>query len=322
MKDLEKRLLKACMGGIKAGIRTGWWISKMMLPITLGVAFLKWFGVIGYLTDWLSPLFKYIGLTGEGVLVFITSIFASLYGAIAVIATLDMDYRSVTILAVMGLLCHNLIIETVIQRKAGARAWPMVALRIGAAIFAAGVLNLILPMDYSGTLILDHIAAMPEANSVGEVISGWALSMIQLLPFMFALILSLNILQHMLREFSLVEVLTRPVAPLMKLMGLPRETSLLWIVMNTLGLAYGGSVLIEEIGHGEIGKRSAKLLNTHIALTHSLVEDTFLFLAIGVGLFWLVVPRLLLSIVAVWVQRGYYEWSDRKRNITATCSIQ
>lgn len=312
MQQVALRTKQAAIRGVKAGVRTGLWISRMMLPITLGVAMLKYLGVIGVMTEYLTPVFKYIGLTGEGVLVFLTSIFASLYAAIAVIATLDLDFRMVTILAVMGLICHNLIIETVIQRKAGADGVSMVVLRIVSALLAAGVLNLIIPADYTGNLVLSHITTSENATTMGEMLWGWGRSMLELLPMMFALILSLNILQQILREFGLIEKLTRPLSPLMKVMGLPTQTSFLWVVMNSLGLAYGGAVLIAEISSNEIPQRDAKLLNTHIALNHSTLEDTFLFLAIGMGLGWLLIPRLLLAIAAVWGQRLYYKLKDRR----------
>lgn len=312
MQQVALRTKQAAIRGVKAGVRTGLWISRMMLPITLGVAMLKYLGVIGVMTEYLTPVFKYIGLTGEGVLVFLTSIFASLYAAIAVIATLDLDFRMVTILAVMGLICHNLIIETVIQRKAGADGVSMVVLRIASALLAAWVLNLIIPADYTGNLVLSHITTSENATTMGEMLWGWGRSMLELLPMMFALILSLNILQQILREFGLIEKLTRPLSSLMKVMGLPTQTSFLWVVMNSLGLAYGGAVLIAEISSNEIPQRDAKLLNTHIALNHSTLEDTFLFLAIGMGLGWLLIPRLLLAIAAVWGQRLYYKLKDRR----------
>lgn len=322
VNSIGSRCVCCAERGLRAGLRTFFWIAKMMVPITLAVALLRWAGVIELVSTWLTPIFKYIGLTGEGVVVFLTSIFASIYAAIAVIATLDLDFRSVTILAVMSLICHNLIIETVIQRKAGATAWHMVVLRIGAALLSAAALNLILPADYSGNLILnfsnsstatDATAALhnASANSALSLDWGalpavgwaWCKSMAELLPYMLLLILLLNVLQQILREFSLIDRLTQPLRPVMTVIGLPHQTSFLWVVMNTLGLAYGGSVLISEIERGEITPRNASLLNTHIALSHSIVEDTFLFAALGIGLGWLLVPRLLLAIAAVWCQR-------------------
>lgn len=297
------RILKECLfGGFKNGLKTWWWISKMTVGITFAVAILKWAGVITVLSEWLTPLFKHIGLTGEGVLVFLTGAFSSLYSVIAVIATLSVDYRSATILAVMGLICHNMIVETIIQKKAGGNAYFIVGLRIFAALFCAWLLNMILPTDYTGNLIIERVN-LQQGVSLGVELKEWGLQMLTLLPYMFLLIVALNVLQQVLKRFDLIKYLIMPLAPLMAIFGLSRKSSFLWIVLNTLGLAYGGAVLISEVENGEVEKTDAKLLNTHAALNHSLLEDSFLFAAIGLNVFWLVVPRVILATGAVWLHR-------------------
>lgn len=311
MLKVAKDKLQICvLGGLKKGLKTGWWMTKMMLPITLTMAILKWIGAIDLMSQWLAPLFKLFGLTAEGVLVFITACFSSLYAAIAAMATLSIDYRSATILAVMGLICHNLIVETIIQRKAGSTAWFIIVLRITTALIAALALNAILPTDYSGTLMITA-ANISDGTFIGAL-TDWGSGMLNLIPMMFCLIVALNILQAILREFNLIRYFTIPLLPLMKIFGLSRDSSFLWIVLNTLGLAYGGSVLITEVENEEIPLNEAKLLNTHAALNHSLLEDSFLFAAIGVGLFWLIVPRVLLAIIAVWIQRGFYKIKEKQ----------
>lgn len=296
--------LKSCaIGGLTKGLRTALWMAKMMIPITLGMSLLKWGGAIDLLSEWLAPAFKFMGLTAEGVLVFITACLSNLYSAIAVIATLNIDYRSATILAVMGLICHNLIVETVIQRKAGSAAWYIVTLRITTAIVAAWTLNTILPVNYNGTLILETLNS--NDTTIVAILRDWMWSMAKLLPMMFALIITLNVLQQILREFRLIHYLTIPLLPLMKVFGLSKNSSFLWIVLNTLGLAYGGAVLINEVQSQEISTPDAKLLNTHAAINHSLLEDTILFAAMGLSVFWLIVPRVVLAIVAVWGEKLY-----------------
>lgn len=298
---MRERLQSSVKAGAKNGVKTGWWIVKMMVPITLGVAILKWAGVISVISDFLAPAFGYMGLSGDAVVIFITNALSPLYSGIALIATLDIDYRAATILAVMGLICHNLIVETVIQRKAGSSAVYIVILRIGAAIVAGVGLNYMLPADYSGSLIVE-----PQIQAVGFLgsMQQWGVGIAQMIPLMFALIVALNILQQLLREFKLIDMLTIPVQPIVRALGLDHQTSFLWIVLNTLGLAYGGSVMIAELENGEIPRSSAKLLNTHVAITHSLLEDTLIFVAIGLSAFWLIVPRVLLSFAAVWCERG------------------
>lgn len=273
-----------------------------MIPITFGVALLKWAGAIGWLSDWLSPAFLHIGLSGDAVVVFLTNALSPLYSGIALIATLDIDYRSATILAVMGLICHNMIVETLIQRRAGANGAFIAILRVGTALLAGFGLNALLPVHYSGSLIVDS-----QVAAVGflGIMEQWGMGMLKMVPLMLVLIVALNILQQLLREFKLIDMLTIPVQPIVAFFGLKRECSFLWIVLNSLGLAYGGAVLITEIENGDISRPSARLLNTHVAITHSLLEDTIIFAAMGLSLFWLIVPRLLLSFISVWGERLY-----------------
>lgn len=298
------RLKLSAEKGARAGIKTWWWIARMTVVTTLIVVLLQWAGVIAVIGEWLAPAFGSIGLGGEAVVVFVTNALSPLYSGIAVIATLNLDYRSAMILAVMGLICHNLIVETVIQRKAGASAWKMALLRIGAAIVVGLALNVLLPTDYSGKLVVE--SAEPSDGTFTSTIAHWAMSMAWMIPMMAIIIVVLNVLQQTLREFRLLDKLAIPFAPLMAIFGLKRQSTFLWLVLNTLGLAYGGAVMIAEREAGEIEPKEAKLLNTHVAISHSLLEDTLIYVAIGLSLFWLLVPRLVLAILAVWMQRLYY----------------
>ena len=94
-------------------------------------------------------------------------------------------------------------------------------------------------------------------------------------------------------------------APLMKLMGLSRESSFLWFVAQTVGLTYGSAVLLEELEENNLPQKDVNLLNYHIAINHSLLEDTSLFWVMGVPLFWITIPRILLAIAFVWLVRLY-----------------
>jgi hypothetical protein len=88
--------------------------------------------------------------------------------------------------------------------------------------------------------------------------------------------------------------------PLMRLFGLPLQSSFMWLVANVVGLAWGSAILVEYVKSGKVNKYEANLLNHHIAVSHSLLEDTLLFMAIGVNVFWITFPRIFLAIVVVW----------------------
>jgi len=108
----------------------------------------------------------------------------------------------------------------------------------------------------------------------------------------------------LLEEFRIMDLLSRIFAPVMGFMGLSRNCSFLWLVANIIGLTYGGAVLIEQVEEGNLSLKEARMLNNHLAISHSLLEDTMVFVVIGVPLFWVTVPRIALAIVVVWVIKG------------------
>lgn len=119
------------------------------------------------------------------------------------------------------------------------------------------------------------------------------------------LVMGLMVLQKVMEEFGVVGWLSRTLWPALWLLGLPRGTAFLWITANTLGLAYGGAVLLEETRAGKLPKEDVDLLNRSIAVCHSLLEDTLLFVAIGAWALWITLPRLALAAAAAW---GYRAW--------------
>ena len=97
----------------------------------------------------------------------------------------------------------------------------------------------------------------------------------------------------------------------MKFFGLAPKTSFLWIVANTLGLAYGAAVMIDETNSGKVSKKEVDLLNTHISVSHSNFEDLFLLSAIGATWYVLLISRWIISFILVWELRFEYYLKDK-----------
>lgn len=297
------KLRTAVFSSFKPAIKTVIWLMKLMLPITLGVSILDYMGVIVIISDFTEPLFKLMGLSGEAAIIFITSSFASIYAAIGVMAGFNFTIRDVTIMTTMCLICHNLIIETKIQHKAGSSWGYIIFIRIFFGLLSGYLLNLIIPQSLGGTLLMP--SAITQPTSWYEVFLIWSKTILPLVAKVLLFVSSLNVLQGILKEFNLIGKILTPLKPFMSIMGLPHSTTFLWIVANTLGLAYGGMVISKELSKGEISHKDAHLLNTSIALNHSMLEDSLLFMALGVAVWWVLIPRLILAIFLTWCERLY-----------------
>jgi hypothetical protein len=299
-KTFGKRFQNAITGALPSALRTAWWLIRLTVCVSFAVTMLSYFGVVEWFSKLVTPLFTHLGLTGESALAYITGYFVNIYGAIAVVTTLDLSFRAITIIAVMCLCSHNMILETAVQKKTGSSVVRMCIVRTVAAFVAAIILNYFMPESTEMTTNAEPVAA---SNNLIEVLEAWGIKILWLMLRMATFVVSLNIIQRILKEFGVMTILSKIFSPLLIIFGLPAKTTFLWIVANTLGLAYGAAVMIEETEQGRLTKIESDLLNHHIAISHSNLEDLLLFVAIGASFWWLFIVRLLLAFIVVWLRR-------------------
>lgn len=300
MNIILKRLQNCVISAIPASLKTSFWLLKIMLPISLGVRILDYSGVLEHLSVYLHPLFQLIGLPGHLAIVLVTSIFVPLYASIAVMSSLSMTIREATLLSAMCLIAHNLLVECAVTKKTGSSFTGMFILRIAMAFAIAYTLNYILPIDNTPFILSLEII---QYNSLWDVIKYWGYSSLSLILILISILTCLMILQRILIEFNLMTKITRPLAPFMLLFGLPKHSSILWIVGNVIGLAYGGAIMIDMLEKGEVTKEESNLVNYHFAMSHSLLEDSILFATIGVYILPIIVMRIIFAFVVVWLKR-------------------
>lgn len=315
MTNTPFRIKKAIASALPKAKKTTLWLLKIIIPISLGVAILHYIGVVEVIAHFLAPVFSIIGLPGEAAIVFITSVFLSLYAPIAIIATLPLDARDITILAVMCLIAHNMIVETAVQSRTGSSYWRMFLIRIVSAFVAAYFLNLLLPED---TETSELVGKSLEFDSFWAMLADWGVGTLWLIVKVLLIITGLMILQEILKEFKILDIISKTLNPLMSAMGLPKSTSFLWFVAHILGLTYGSVVMIDSFENNELNKRDADLLNHHIAVNHSTLEDTLLFAAIGVPVLWMIIPRFLLAIIIVWFVRFLQHIAQKRARLSCS----
>ena len=296
---MNKPLTDPIRRALKPALKTALWLISIMVPVSFAVTLLQHWGVLDYIAYTLEPVCRLFGLRGEAALVIVTTALMNIYSGIAVIQSIPFTAREICIMALMGLIAHNLIVETLVQMKTGSAGWRMVCLRLTGAAIGGLFLNRVLPEN--NTVAMHGMASghLPFL----ELMQNWFTGTLWITFKLICIVVSLNILQRILEEFGAMNKLARWIAPLLRPMGLSANTAFLWIVANVVGLAYGAAVLIEHRKENKISASDADLLNHHIALSHSLLEDTTLYLAIGVGLGWITLPRIALAIIAVWVAR-------------------
>ncbi len=304
----HKERIMACVKEVLPGAtKTCIWIVKITVAVSFAILFLKYFNILPYFSEFISPLFNHIGLPGEAALAFVSGYFVNVYAAISAAVAVDLDTRALTILGVMTLCAHNMITETAVQKKTGSSAVRIVIVRTFMAFALAYGLNMILPGE-----VMTGTAGEGEIHlPFWTMFKDWLVSTIGLVVKMTVLIFSLSIMQKLLAEYGVIRLMAKGLHPVLAIFGLPAKTAFLWIVANILGLAYGAAVMIEESKSGKISKRDIDLLNTHIGISHSNFEDLFLVSSIGGVWYIILLARWVGSFILVWEQRLEYYLMDK-----------
>lgn len=301
-KEIFWRIIRLFRKAFLPATKTTLWLLKIMIPISLAVRLLQYYGVIEWLAQYLNPVFQYMGLPGASAIAFLTGAAVTTYACLAVMLSMELTLRHATIIAIMVLICHALPMECAVVKKVGSKPFKMGILRIIGAFIAAFYLNLILPdmpQAFTAMPVRENIA------SVWEVIELWAWASLKLCLMIYGLIYGLMVLQRVLDKFGIMRWLTRPLRPLMLFFGLPENASYLWLVGNVLGISYGSAMMLDLEERGEITSEEANEVNYHLIMNHSMLEDTLVFVAAGISAFWILSTRILFAFLLVWSRKLY-----------------
>ena len=283
-----------------SALKTIWWLTKIMALLSFAIMLLQYVGVIEWISYWLTPIFSHFGLPGEAALAYVSGYFVNCYSAIAVMTTLDLSTRAATILSVMVLCSHNMILETTVQHKTGSSVVKIVAIRTLSAFILGWVLNKIMPGSFEASSMTNNVQ---EELTFMIMLKDWALRTAKNIALMAVIVYLLTVLQKILTEYGIIEYISRFLKPVMRFFGLSPKCAFLWLVSNTLGLAYGAGIMIEEAEKGETTKEDNDLLNCHIGISHSNLEDLLLFTAAGGAYLWMLLSRWCMSLIWVWFFR-------------------
>ena len=264
---------------LSPAVTTTAWLLRIMLPVSLAVTILQYYGVVDTISHILDPAFHFIGLPGRASVAFVTAASVTTYAGIAVMTSLDLTIREASILSAMALLCHALPMESAVVGKVGSRPLLMAAIRIVAAFTAAFVLNMLLP-EMSGHLMPSPAAPLPP-TSLSGVLVRWLLTSVRLGCMIFLIIYLLMVIQRVLDRYN----------------ALP------WLVGNVLGISYGAAVMTEMMRTGRISRHEADEANYHLIMNHSMIEDTLVYAALGIPPALILSVRIVFALIVVWTRK-------------------
>jgi hypothetical protein len=313
-----RRLYAPATTGVQRGIKSYFWLLKILIPISFVTALLEYAGWIQRLDFILQPLMAYLNLPAAAALPILLGMLTGIYGCIAAMAVLPLSVSEMTVIAVFVLIAHNLLQEGIIQAKSGIGFVRTTGTRLLVAVITAKAVAQCLPLEPGKTASV--LTGLDTVPSLTHFIQNWGLDMLVLCIKILFILLGIMILIEMMKAFNIIDRLVRWLSPVLRLMGLEKEAGVLWLTGILLGLSYGGAVIVEQAQELQLTPEQIEKLHLSIGINHSVIEDPLVFLSLGLNPFWMWVPRLIAAILSVYIAGVWFKLKqalERKKNPAA-----
>lgn len=295
------QLLKIAQELLKDAASATLELCKVMIPTLILVKVLQEMGLIDYLAWPLKPVMGLLGLPAEMGLVWATAIINNIYTGMVVLASLIGDTplttAQATVLGVLMLVAHAIPVECAIVRKSGARFFFQAITRLVGAFLFGWLLNTI--YTATGTLQGPATLLFQADPTTDPSLMNWAISQAKNVGSVFFIILALLVMMRILHATGIIELMNRILRPVLNLIGIGPKASAITVIGLTMGLSYGGGLIINESRNGSVGKQDIFYSLTLMGLSHSLIEDTLLIMLIGGHISGVLWGRLIFSIIAM-----------------------
>ena len=300
LKETSNRIIKKWFAACSV-------FFKIMIPVSLIIKILEETGLMQYVGYALSPLMQPLGLPGEMGLVWAATMLSNIYGGLLSLSSLQpeggMTVAQITTLSSLMLFAHTFLIEIPICVKAGCRFLPIFLIRfVSAYLFA--FLTAQICMRFS---LCDSPVSAIHFTETSSSWVGWAIGEVKKYVSIALIVLSLVVLLELLERIGFLRLLEKVLSPVVGFIGISPKVIPITIIGMTLGLAYGGGLIVAESKEKPIEKRDIFLSFAFLSLFHSIIEDHLLMIGIGANAFFVFVLRFVFSVVAMLLIKYLYD---------------
>lgn len=299
--------------GLKHGLSLSWTLGKIVFPITIAVTILQYTPILPWFIDLVAPLMRLIGLPGEAAMPLVLGNALNLYAGIGAIVSFEFTVKEVFIMAMMLSFSHNLFIESAVASRVGVSWWLISSIRVALAIISAIIINLI----WSGG---SEIAQYGFINAPTVFLDNWAAiflhglktATIAVVQLSFV-ILPLMVIMQFLRELGWLTFLSKLFAPFTKFLGMKENTSFTLVTGITIGLAFGAGVMIQAVEEDGVSRKDMMLALIFLVTCHAVIEDTVIFIPLGISVWPLLVIRFTLAVIITLIVSLIWRALERRR---------
>jgi len=293
-------------------------LLKVTIPAIILTKILEELGLIVYIGKVLDPVMGLMGLPGELALVWATAILTTPYGGIGVYAalapSLNLTVADVTVLASIMLIAHSLPVELSITKKAGAGIIPMALIRLLGGLLYGILLNAVCS---SAGIWKDTPIMLFKAGPQEQTIFQWALGQSFNILMICVVIFFVLLIMRILKAVGLFRLLEYLLKPLLPLFGMSHRAAPVTVVGMILGIAYGGALIIKETTAGKMDSREVFNSLALMSLSHGLIEDTLVMMALGAKLGGILWGRLLFSLLFIYLMNRVLGYMHERKTISS-----
>jgi hypothetical protein len=309
-------LLGSLKRGLLVGLKTTWTLGKIIFPITLIVAVLQYTPILPWIINLISPLMKLIGLSGDAAIPLVLGNILNLYAAIGAILTLHFSVKEVFMLALMLSFSHNLLVESSVAVKTGVKLWVVLTTRLGLAIISALIINLV----WHGGGVTAHYGLIDTTSNNPDGITAIIIAAVKKAILgilqLAIIVIPLMVVIQFLKDIQWLQKFSKKMAPVTRVLGMKENTSTTLAAGIFFGLAYGAGVMIQAVKEDGVSKRDLTLAFLFLFASHAIVEDTLIFIPLGIPVWPLLLIRLGVAIVLtlivgnIWRSSGLVKGKD------------
>ncbi len=298
-------------------------LYKIMIPISIVVKLLQYFGLITLFGEALAPLMQIIGLPGTCGIVWATTMITNIYGGMIAFYSLaissSLTTAQVSILCSLMLMAHALPIELQIAHKAGCRLWVMFLIRFGFGILTGITMYQLLHI--TDLFQEPNVVQWKPETIVNPTLAEWILGEIKKYIIVFFVVMALMFVMRVLKKSGVLDKFSEGLKPILGLMGINKEVIPMTVIGLSLGILYGGALIIKETEEKEIPKTDVFYAFVLMGLCHSLIEDSLLMISMGANwtmififrmVFALTITFLLVKITKMLPDKQVEKWLTTK----------
>jgi hypothetical protein len=278
-------------------------LLKIMLPISILVRLLQQTGAIEHLGKAFGPIVVLLGLPAAGGLVWVNTLITNIYGGMITFHALGLSdaltVAQASVLCQLMLVAHTFPIELSVARKAGIPLLSMFIWRFGLALISAWVLSMSLSfLDVlQAPLSLPKAMALPSAEHTTWL--SWGMNEVHRYALVFLVVFALMALMRFLKASGFIDAFSRSLKPIMDWLGIHAAVIPITVVGMTLGILYGGALMIEETKKNKIPAKDVFYAFCLMGLCHSIIEDSLLMMALGANVYTVFLFRPLWALATL-----------------------